>query len=108
MYEAFTKTNPRTGTAVRIAQVSPLFESVPPRLYGGTERVVAFLTDELVRLRHDVTLLGSGESDTVARLRPVWPNALRLDGTIRDPLAPHVLMLEEVTQRAHEFDVVHF
>ena len=93
---------------MRIAQVSPLFESVPPRLYGGTERVVAFLTDELVRLGHDVTLFASGDSETLARLIPVWPNALRLDGTIRDQLAPHVLMLEEVAQRADEFDVVHF
>jgi len=93
---------------VRIAQVSPLFESVPPRLYGGTERVVAFLTDELVRLGHDVTLFASGDSDTLARLIPVWPNALRLDGTCLDSLAPHVLMLEEVAQRAHEFDVIHF
>ena len=93
---------------MRIAQVSPLFESVPPRLYGGTERVVAFLTDELVRLGHDVTLFASGDSETLARLIPVWPNALRLDGSIRDSLAPHVLMLEEVAQRAHEFDVVHF
>jgi glycosyltransferase involved in cell wall biosynthesis len=93
---------------VKIAQVSPLFESVPPRLYGGTERVVAFLTDELVRLGHDVTLFATGDSETLARLVPVWPNALRLDGTCRDPLAPHVLMLEEVTQRAHEFDIIHF
>jgi len=93
---------------VRIAQVSPLFESVPPRLYGGTERVVAFLTDELVRLGHDVTLFASGDSETLARLIPVWPNALRLDGTCLDSLAPHVLMLEEVAQRAHEFDVIHF
>ena len=93
---------------MRIAQVSPLFESVPPRLYGGTERVVAFLTDELVRLGHEVTLFASGDSETQARLVPVWPNALRLDATCRDPLAPHVLMLEEVAQRAQEFDVIHF
>ena len=93
---------------MRIAQVSPLFESVPPRLYGGTERVVAFLTDELVRLGHDVTLFATGDSETLARLIPVWPNALRLDGTCLDSLAPHVLMLEEVAQRAHEFDVIHF
>jgi glycosyltransferase involved in cell wall biosynthesis len=93
---------------VRIAQISPLFESVPPRLYGGTERVVAFLTDELVRLGHEVTLFASGDSETQARLIPVWPHALRLDATCRDPLAPHVLMLEEVAQRAHEFDVIHF
>ena len=93
---------------MRIAQVAPLIESVPPRLYGGTERVVAFLTDELVRLGHDVTLFASGDSETLARLVPVWPQALRLDGTCRDTLAPHVLMLEEVTSRALEFDVIHF
>ncbi len=93
---------------MRIAQVAPLFESVPPRLYGGTERVVAFLTDELVRLGHDVTLFASGDSETLARLIPVWPNALRLDASCRDYVAPHVLMVEEVTQRAHEFDVIHF
>jgi glycosyltransferase involved in cell wall biosynthesis len=107
MYEA-SATTPETSTAVRIAQVAPLIESVPPRLYGGTERVVAFLTDELVRLGHDVTLFASGDSDTLARLIPVWPQALRLDGTCRDTLAPHVLMLEEVTRRALEFDVIHF
>jgi glycosyltransferase involved in cell wall biosynthesis len=107
MYEA-SATTPETSTAVKIAQVAPLIESVPPRLYGGTERVVAFLTDELVRLGHDVTLFASGDSDTLARLIPVWPQALRLDGTCRDTLAPHVLMLEEVTRRALEFDVIHF
>jgi glycosyltransferase involved in cell wall biosynthesis len=93
---------------VRIAQVAPLIESVPPRLYGGTERVVAFLTDELVKLGHEVTLFASGDSQTLARLGSVWPQALRLDGTCRDILAPHVLMLEEVTKRALEFDVIHF
>jgi glycosyltransferase involved in cell wall biosynthesis len=93
---------------VRIAQVAPLFESVPPRLYGGTERVVAFLTDDLVKHGHDVTLFASGDSDTQARLVPVWPHALRLDGTCQDTLAPHVLMLEEVVKRVEEFDVVHF
>ena len=70
--------------------------------------MVAFLTDELVRLGHDVTLFASGDSETLARLIPVWPNALRLDGPCLDSLAPHVLMLEEVVQRAHEFDVIHF
>lgn len=93
---------------MRIAQVAPLIESVPPRLYGGTERVVAFLTDELVKLGHDVTLFGSGDSQTSARLAAVWPHALRLDGTCRDSLAPHVLMLEEVAKHAHDFDVIHF
>ena len=93
---------------MRIAQVAPLTESVPPQLYGGTERVVAYLTDELVRLGHDVTLFASGDSRTNGRLMPVWPRALRLDGAYRDTLAPHVLMLEEVVKRAREFDVVHF
>jgi glycosyltransferase involved in cell wall biosynthesis len=93
---------------MRIAQVAPLAESVPPQLYGGTERVVAFLTEELVRLGHDVTLFASGDSKTSARLIPAWPHAIRLDGTVRDALAPHLLMLEEVAKRADEFDIVHF
>ena len=69
---------------------------------------MAFLTDELVRLGHDVTLFASGDSETLARLVPIWPHALRLDGTCRDTLAPHVLMLEEVAGRALDFDVIHF
>jgi glycosyltransferase involved in cell wall biosynthesis len=93
---------------MRIAQVAPLAESVPPQLYGGTERVVAFLTDELVRLGHDVTLFASADSRTTARLVPAWPCALRLSGAIQDPLAPHILMLEEVAKRAQEFDILHF
>jgi glycosyltransferase involved in cell wall biosynthesis len=93
---------------MRIAQVAPLIESVPPRLYGGTERVVSFLTDELVRLGHDVTLFASGDSRTSARLVAVSPQALRLDATCRDLLAPHVLMLEAVASRAWQFDVIHF
>jgi len=92
---------------MRIAQVAPLIESVPPKFYGGTERVVAFLTDELVRLGHDVTLFASGDSQTAARLVPGWPHALRLAGC-EDALAPHVLMLEQVARRALEFDVLHF
>ena len=93
---------------MKIAQVAPLTESVPPQLYGGTERVVAFLVDELVRLGHDVTLFASGDSQTSGRLVPGWPNALRLGGPCLDALAPHILMLEEVAKRAAEFDVVHF
>jgi glycosyltransferase involved in cell wall biosynthesis len=93
---------------LRIAQVAPLCESVPPQLYGGTERVVAFLTDELVRLGHDVTLFASGDSKTEARLVSACPRALRLEGQSRDDLAPHVLMLEQVARRAGEFDVIHF
>jgi glycosyltransferase involved in cell wall biosynthesis len=93
---------------MRVAQVAPLIESVPPQLYGGTERVVAFLTDELVWQGHDVTLFASGDSRTAADLVSSWPKALRLSGGCQDFLAPHVLMLEEVTKRAQEFDVVHF
>ena len=92
---------------MRIAQVAPLFESVPPRLYGGTERVVSWLTEELVRQGHEVTLFASGDSETSARLIPCAPQALRLAG-VKDPLALHVLMVERVLQMAHEFDVVHF
>lgn len=93
---------------MRIAQVAPLIESVPPRLYGGTERVVAFLTDELVRQGHQVTLFASGDSTTSARLIAPWPSALRFGGSGHDDLAPLVLMLEDVATRAHEFDIVHF
>ena len=93
---------------MRIAQVAPLVESVPPQLYGGTERVVAFLTDELVRQGHSVTLFASGDSRTSARLVPVCPRALRLGSSGRDDLAPHIVMLEQVATLARQFDVVHF
>jgi glycosyltransferase involved in cell wall biosynthesis len=93
---------------LKIAQVAPLIESVPPRLYGGTERVVAFLTDELARQGHDVTLFASGDSDTAARLFPACPQALRLGGACQDPFAPHLLMLEKVAARARQFDIIHF
>jgi glycosyltransferase involved in cell wall biosynthesis len=93
---------------MRIAQIAPLHEAVPPKLYGGTERVVSFLTEELVALGHDVTLFASGDSSTSAQLHSVWPRALRLDPGVRDPLAPQFLMLEEVRRRATEFDVLHF
>ncbi len=92
---------------MRIAQVSPLMEAVPPRLYGGTERMVAYLSDELTALGHDVTLFASGDSVTKAKLEPVWPCALRLDPGVRDYLAPHIIMLEMLARRAAEFDVVH-
>jgi glycosyltransferase involved in cell wall biosynthesis len=92
---------------MRIAQVSPLAEAVPPKLYGGTERIVAFLTDELVAQGHDVTLFASGDSVTKARLEPGWPRSLRLDGSLRDFLAPHMLMMELIARRADEFDIVH-
>ena len=94
---------------MRIAQIAPLAESVPPRLYGGTERIVSYLTEELVRLGHDVTLFASGDSETSARLVPGAPRALRLDpGAVKDSLAPMVIMLERVRQLAHLFDVLHF
>jgi glycosyltransferase involved in cell wall biosynthesis len=93
---------------MRIAQIAPLYEAVPPKLYGGTERVVSFLTEELVALGHDVTLFASGDSVTRAELDPVWPRALRLDASIRDQLVPNLLQLEAVRRRADEFDVLHF
>ena len=92
---------------MRIAQVAPLYESVPPRLYGGTERVVSYLTEELVRLGHDVTLFASGDSQTSAELVPVCARALRLAGCV-DQLAHHVLLLERVYQEVSRFDLVHF
>lgn len=92
---------------MKIAQVSPLIEAVPPKLYGGTERIVAYLTDELVALGHDVTLFASGDSQTNAKLEPGWPRALRLDPQIRDNLAPHIIMLETLACRASEFDIIH-
>jgi glycosyltransferase involved in cell wall biosynthesis len=92
---------------MKIAQVAPLMEAVPPKLYGGTERIVSYLTDQLVELGHDVTLFASGDSVTKAKLEPVWPCALRLDTSMRDYLAPHIVMLEQLARRAEEFDVVH-
>lgn len=93
---------------MEIAQIAPLHEAVPPKLYGGTERVVSYLTEALVALGHNVTLFASGDSITSATLAPVWPQALRLDPGIRDTVAPHMLMLEQVSRRAEEFDVLHF
>jgi glycosyltransferase involved in cell wall biosynthesis len=94
---------------MRIAQVAPLYESVPPRLYGGTERVVSYLTEELVRQGHDVTLFASGDSDTDADLRSVCERALRLNcGALYAPLAHHLNLLELVAQQASDFDVIHF
>src|SRR6185503_8183453 len=91
-----------------IAQIAPLTEAIPPKLYGGTERVVYWLIEELVALGHEVTLFASGDSCTSAKLKAFWPRALRLDGSIRDPNALHMLMLERVRQRADEFDFLHF
>ncbi len=93
---------------MRIAQISPLTEAVPPKLYGGTERVISWLTEELVAMGHEVTLFASGDSLTSARLEPMWPKALRLDGSVRDPYALHMMMIEKVARRAQEFDLLHF
>ncbi|MFM0738516.1 glycosyltransferase family 4 protein [Paraburkholderia xenovorans] len=93
---------------MKIAQIAPLTESVPPKLYGGTERVVSYITEALVDLGHDVTLFASGDSVTSAKLEAVWPRALRLDPGIRDRVAPHMLLMELVRRRAEEFDVLHF
>ena len=92
----------------RIAQIAPLMESVPPQLYGGTERIVSYLTEELVRQGHDVTLFASGDSKTAARLVPCCDVALRLDPSVKDPMPHHLMMLEEVRQQADDFDVLHF
>jgi glycosyltransferase involved in cell wall biosynthesis len=93
---------------MQIAQIAPLTEAIPPKLYGGTERVISWLTDELVALGHEVVLFASGDSRTSAHLEPCWPKALRLDGSVRDPNALHIAMLERVCQRAHDFDLLHF
>jgi glycosyltransferase involved in cell wall biosynthesis len=95
---------------MRIAQVAPLTEAVPPKLYGGTERVVHWLTEELVALGNDVTLFASGDSQTSAKLDATWPKALRLDGAVRDANALHMVMLERVRRKCddEEFDFLHF
>jgi glycosyltransferase involved in cell wall biosynthesis len=96
------------SSSLRIAMVAPLHESVPPKLYGGTERVVSYLTEELVRMGHEVTLYATGDSVTSARLAPMAPQGLRLDRSCHDPLAHHMAMIDEVAQHAHEYDVVHW
>src|SRR5213080_1768826 len=93
---------------MQIAQIAPLTEAIPPKLYGGTERVVYWLVEELVALGHDVTLFASGDSHTSAKLEAFWPRALRLDGSIRDPNALHMAMLEHVRRQADDFDFLHF
>jgi glycosyltransferase involved in cell wall biosynthesis len=92
---------------MRIAQLAPLAESVPPKLYGGTERVVAWLVDELVELGHEVTLFASGDSNTRGNLHPVWPHALRLGRKTTDPNAAFALLLEAISKRARDFDLIH-
>ncbi|WP_313805448.1 glycosyltransferase family 4 protein [Sphingobium sp.] len=93
---------------MKIAQIAPLAESVPPRLYGGTERIVSYLTEELVRQGHDVTLFASGDSVTRAELVPVTEMALRLNPAVRDPIPYHMILLDAVRRRADEFDALHF
>lgn len=92
---------------MRIAQLAPLAESVPPKLYGGTERVVAWLVDGLVELGHEVTLFASGDSRTNGKLHPVWPRALRLGRKGADPTAASAMLMEAIARRAKEFDVIH-
>jgi len=93
---------------MKIAQISPLMESVPPRLYGGSERIVSYLTDELVRQGHDVTLFASGDSVSSANLVRCVPIALRLDANVKDPIPYYMLMLDRVREMADEFDILHF
>ena len=93
---------------MRIAQVAPLYESVPPKVYGGTERVVSYLTEELVRQGHDITLFASGDSITEARLVAPCPQSLRMAKKCRDPLSHHIRMLNAVFSHASEFDILHF
>ena len=93
---------------MKIAQIAPLIESVPPRRYGGTERIVSYLTEELVRQEHDVTLFASGDSLTSARLVPCSKQALRLDRSVRDHIPHFIVMLDKVRRMASRFDVLHF
>jgi glycosyltransferase involved in cell wall biosynthesis len=102
-----TRRSEESARALRIAMVAPLHESVPPKLYGGTERVVSYLTEELVKMGHDVTLFGSGDSVTRARLRAPVARGLRLEGC-HDPHAPHFSLLHDLAESAADFDLVHF
>src|SRR5438132_11839608 len=93
---------------MRIAQIASLMESVPPRRYGGTKRIVSYLTDELVRLGHEVTLFASADSVTAAELVSCASMALRLDSNVRDPIPYYMLMIDRVRELAEEFDILHF
>lgn len=93
---------------MRIAQISQLYEPVPPRLYGGTERVVSWITEELVRLGHDVTLFASGDSKTKAALTPIIPKAIRRDSCVKDPSAIYVRLIETICKQASSYDILHF
>jgi glycosyltransferase involved in cell wall biosynthesis len=95
-------------TKMRIAQIAPLMESVPPKLYGGTERIVSYLTEELVKLGHDVTLFASGDSVTSAKLVSCVPTALRLDPKVCDVIPYYMLMLDRVRSQSQQFDILHF
>src|SRR5262249_31980530 len=106
--EAGSVTPQSYGDPMKIAQVAPLIESVPPTLYGGSERVVSYLTEELVRQGHQITLFASGDSLTSAELVPCTKTALRLTPTVRDPIPYYMLMLDKVRERADEFDILHF
>src|SRR6202040_4119807 len=105
---AFLLPSGRLKVVMKIAQIAPLIESVPPRLYGGTERIVSYLTEELARLGHDVTLFARGDSITSAELAPCCAPALRLDPTVRDIIPHFMLMIDKVRERPEEFDVLHF
>src|ERR1700694_896880 len=94
--------------SMHIAQIAPLTEAIPPKLYGGTERVVSWLTEELLALGHEVTLFASGDSQNSARLDAVWPRALRLGRAVRHPNSVHMMNLERGYQRAADFDFLHF
>src|SRR5580693_9250599 len=98
----------RDAMYMKIAQVCPLYESCPPRFYGGTERIVYYLTEELVRLGHEVTLFASGDSCTSAVLEAPCKRALRLGEACKDSLIYHLTMLHRVRRRAAEFDLIHF
>src|SRR5580704_16553062 len=93
---------------MKIAQIAPLMESVPPKLFGGTERVVSYLCEELVRRGHQVTLFASGDSVTKAELVPCGHMAIRLNPRVRDHVPHYMMMLDEVRRRAASFDVLHF
>lgn len=93
---------------MKIAQVAPLYEAVPPKLYGGTERIVYYLTEELVKQGHEVTLFASADSITSAKHIAVVEEALRLNADSIDSLAPHIVLLQEVIERASQFDIIHF
>lgn len=93
---------------MKIAQVAPLYEAVPPKMYGGTERIVSFITEELVKMGHKVTLFASGDSITKAKLVACVPKALRLKERCEDQLAPHIVQLQQVIERADEFELIHF